>query len=98
MAEGAEGPQAEGAQGPQWKEVGKVVSFFAHPSVAIVELTGGPLKVGDQIRIAGHTTNFEQVVESMELEHQSMQEGSVGQSIGIKVKERVRKNDVVYTA
>ncbi|MBI5253725.1 MAG: translation elongation factor-like protein, partial [Euryarchaeota archaeon] len=56
----------------------------------------GTLSVGDNIRIKGATTDFEQKVESMQIEHASVQKAESGTSIGIKVKDRVRPNDVVY--
>jgi len=52
--------------------------------------------VGDSIHIKGHTTDFEQQVESMQIENESVQEAKKGDSIGVKVKERVRHNDVIY--
>jgi translation initiation factor IF-2 len=52
--------------------------------------------VGDKIRIQGYTTSFEQVIDSMQIDREPVQEAGVGQSVGIKVKERVRPNDVVY--
>ena len=81
----------------QMKEVrvGRVGTYFAHPKAAAIELEDG-LKVGDTIHIKGHTTDFEQEVESMQIENESVQEAKKGDSIGVKVKERVRGNDVVY--
>ncbi len=80
---------------PRMEEIGKVGGFFAHVGAAIVELTA-PLRVGDRIYIKGHTTDFQQVVESMQFEHQPVQEASAGQSVGIKVAQRCRQHDVVY--
>jgi len=54
------------------------------------------LAVGDRILIKGSTTDLEQVVESMQIEHKDVQRAEAGQSIGLKVKERVRENDTVY--
>jgi putative protease len=76
-------------------EVGKITHFFSKISVAIVELTA-PLNVGDEILIKGPTTNVEQKVESMQIEHADVQKASRGQSIGLKVNDRVREHDVVY--
>lgn len=75
--------------------VGRVVTYFAHPEAAAIELDDG-LRVGDSIHIKGHTTDFEQKVESMQIENDPVQEAKKGDSIGVKVKERVRHNDVVY--
>ena len=79
----------------QEQEIGKVSDFFAHPVVAAIELTA-PLKVGDKIHFKGHTTDLEVVVESMQIENQNVQEANAGDSVGIKVPDRVRKTDTVY--
>jgi len=75
--------------------VGKVTNYFTRISVAVVELSG-TLRVGDRISIEGATTNFQQTVESMQIEHQSIKEAKAGQAIGLKVKDRVRPGDTVY--
>jgi putative protease len=77
------------------EKVGEISHYFTKISVAVVELTA-PLKVGDRIAIKGMTTNFEQMVNSMQIEHESMQEAKAGDSIGMKVTDRVRKGDIVY--
>ena len=77
------------------EEVGKISDYFAKIGVAAIELTGS-LSVGDTIHIKGHTTDFEQKVDSMQIEHQSVEKANPGDSIGIKVKDRVRGHDVVY--
>jgi selenocysteine-specific translation elongation factor len=75
--------------------IGNVSDFFARPIVAGVELTA-PLKVGDKIRIKGHTTNLEMTVGSMQLNNANITEAKAGDSIGIKVTDRVRAGDSVY--
>jgi len=77
------------------QEVGKVTHFFSKISVAVVDLTA-TLSVGDRIRVRGPTTDFEQTVESMQIEHENVKTAKAGQSIGLKVKDRVREKDVVY--
>ena len=77
------------------QEVGRVSHFFTKISVAIVELTS-TLSVGDRILIKGPTTNFEQAVDSMQIEHEDVTVARAGQSIGMKVEERVRESDTVY--
>jgi len=74
--------------------IGKVSDFFAHPVVAGIELTA-PLKVGDKIRIKGHTTDLELTVGSMQVDNADVAEAKKGDSIGVKVPERVRKGDTV---
>ena len=75
--------------------IGKVSDFFAHPVVAGIELTA-TLKVGDKIHIKGHTTDLELVVDSMEINNVQVSQAKVGDSVGIKVGERVRRGDAVY--
>ena len=77
------------------QEVGKIAHFFSKISVAVVDLTA-TLSVGDRIRIQGPTTDFEQTVDSMQIEHADVKTANAGQSIGLKVKERVREKDTVY--
>jgi len=76
-------------------EVGKVSDFFAHPVVAGIDMTGS-LKVGDKIHIKGHTTDMELVVNSMQIDNVNVTEAKKGDSVGIKVPERVRPGDIVY--
>ena len=76
-------------------EVGRVSHYFTRINVAVVELKA-PLAVGDRILIKGSTTDLEQVVESMQIEHENVQRAEAGQSIGLKVNDRVRENDTVY--
>jgi translation elongation factor EF-1alpha len=76
-------------------QVGHVSHFFSKISVAIVELTA-PLVVGDRILIKGPSTDFEQVVDSMQIEHNNIQRAEPGQSIGLKTLEHVKEKDVVY--
>jgi len=81
-----------------WKYIGKVTHFFEHPSAGIIELTEDELKVGDKIKIRGHTTDIEQTVDSMQVEHEDIQEAKIGNTVGTKVKDRVREHDIVYKA
>ncbi|HID10084.1 MAG TPA: translation elongation factor-like protein [Candidatus Latescibacteria bacterium] len=76
-------------------EIGKVTGYFTRIGVAAIELTGS-LSIGDTIHIKGHTTDFTQEVGSMQIEHQLIEKAEAGQRVGIKVKERVRKGDIVY--
>ena len=75
--------------------VGTVEDFFAHPVVAGIKLTA-PLKVGDKIRIKGHTTDLEMEVGSMQINNANVNEAGAGDSIGVKVNDRVRAGDTVY--
>jgi len=75
--------------------IGKVSDFFARPVVAGIELTA-PLKLGDKIHIKGHTTDIEFTVDSMQINNVDVKEAKTGDSVGIKVSERVRRGDIVY--
>ena len=77
------------------KLVGKVTHYFSKIGVAVVELSDD-VKVGDRIKVEGATTSFEQVIESMEIENEKVKLATVGQSIGLKMKDRVRLHDNVY--
>ena len=75
--------------------IGTIEDFFAHPVVAGIKLTG-TLKVGDKIRIKGHTTDLEMEVGSMQIDNADVTEAKAGDSIGIKVTDRCRAGDTVY--
>ena len=77
------------------EEVGKVKHFYNKISVAVIELSA-PLKVGDTISIEGHEKAVEQAVDSMQVEHEQVQEAKKGQAIGMKINEAVKEGDVVY--
>jgi putative protease len=76
-------------------EIGKVSDFFARPVVAGIALTGS-VKVGDTIRIHGHTTDLEFSIGSMQIDNANVDEANPGDLIGIKVPDRVRAGDTVY--
>ncbi len=76
--------------------IGSVILFFAKPCVAAIEITSGALSVGDTVRIKGATTDFQQKVESMEIDRKPVPSVTAGQSVGIKVKDRVRQHDKVF--
>jgi putative protease len=77
------------------KEIGLVSHYFVKISVAVVELKEA-LSAGDRILIQGETTNVEQTVESMQIENENIPSAAAGQSIGLKVDQRVREGDKVY--
>ena len=78
------------------KKIGVVTHYFGKITVAILKIEEEGLKIGDTIHFKGHTSDFTQKVESMELEHKVVQEAKVGDPIGIKVSEHAREGDVVY--
>ena len=78
-----------------YEKVGRITHFYSKANVAVIELSA-PLKKGDKIVIRGSTTNIEQTVDSMEIEHKQIADGKAGQNVGMKVAGRVRENDIVY--
>ena len=88
-------PAAQAAP-PGTERIGVVTHYYSHLSVAIVLLETGSLRVGDFIHIRGHTSDFSQPVESMEIDHAHVNEARPGQSFGLRVKEHAREHDVVY--
>ena len=78
-------------------EIGVVSDYFARPMVAGVDLTG-EVKKGDTIRILGHTTDIEISVKEMQIDHAYVDEAFPGDSVGIRVPDRVRRGDKVYRA
>ena len=75
--------------------VGKVSDFFSRPVVAAVELSED-LMVGDRIRIKGHTTDLDEVVTSMQIDNTNVEKAGKGDSVGIKITDRVRRGDEVF--
>lgn len=78
-------------------KVGEIVKFFAKPSVAAIKVTDA-IKVGDELHYKGATTDFTEVVESMEVDNNQVTEAATGSLVGIKVGERVRPGDMVLKA
>lgn len=76
--------------------IGKVTDYFAKIGVVALKIENGELSLGDTIHFSGHTTDFEQKINSMEIEHQAVDSAKTGDAVGIKVKDRVRHNDKVY--
>jgi hypothetical protein len=76
--------------------IGVVTHYYGHLSVAAIRLESGSLSVGDTIRVLGHTSDFRQRIQSMQIEHQAVTEAGKRQEIGLKVTEHARENDLVY--
>jgi len=77
-------------------KIGAITHFFGKVSAGIINLSDGSLKVGDKIHIKGHTSDFEQTVDSMQIDHKPVTEAPKGAQAAIIVKEHVREHDVVY--
>jgi len=78
------------------QEVGRVTHYFGKIGVAAIEITQDSLDVGDTIHVKGHTSDFTQQVESIQIEHETVERATVGQTIGVRVVEHAREHDAVY--
>ncbi len=77
-------------------KIGTITHYFSHLHVAAVEIAEGELHIGDMIHIKGHTSDFMQKVDSMELQHESTNIAKPGDSVGIAMDEYTREHDSVY--
>jgi hypothetical protein len=82
---------------PPGERIGIVTHYFSHIAVAVLKLDpGARLRVGDNIRVQGHTTDFSQRIESLQVDHAPVTEVGRQDDFGLKVREHARENDVVY--
>jgi hypothetical protein len=82
---------------PPGERIGIVTHYFSHLAVAVLKLDpGARLRVGDDIRIQGHTTDFSQRIESLQVDHAPVAEVGPRDDFGLKVRDHARENDVVY--
>lgn len=77
-------------------DIGKVEKYYSRLGVAVIELSDGLLCQGDTVHIKGYTTDFQQVAESLEIEHQRVERVEPGQRAGLKVISKVRPKDRIY--
>ena len=77
------------------KEVGRITHYFSKINVVVVELTES-LSAGDKILVRGSTSDFQQTVTSMQIEHENVEKAERGQSIGLKIDQRAREGDIIY--
>lgn len=78
------------------EKIGDIENFYSKISVAVLNITAGSISKGDNIAIKGSSTDFEMTVESMQIDRADIDSASAGQSIGLKVAERVRPGDEVF--
>ena len=78
------------------QEIGYVSKYFGQISVAAIEITAGKISVGDSIHIRGHTTDTNEKIKSLQIEHNVVENAKKGDSIGIKVTDKVRRKDKVF--
>lgn len=79
------------------KPIGEVIHYFGDLSVAVVKFNQA-FKAGDKAHFKGATTDFEQVVKSIQCDHQTLADVKKGQEVGVKVKSKVRQGDQVFSA
>jgi len=77
------------------KEIGHIKHYYGHIGVGIIELSDA-LKAGDTIHIKGHSSDFIQAVDSMQIEHASVSQAKTGDMVGIKLNQMVHPHDKVY--
>lgn len=77
------------------EEIGKITHYFNKIGVAAIQLTG-VLHVGDTVHVKGHTSDWTQPIDSMQIEHNSVEKAGPGDSVGIKVDGHAHEHDVVY--
>jgi len=77
------------------EQIGVVSNYFEHVGVAVIKLTG-ELKVGDVLKFVGGEVDYDVPVEGMQVNHENVKKAKKGDEIGIKVKEKVRKDYKVY--
>lgn len=78
------------------KKIGVITHYYGHVGVGIIKIEAEGFKVGDTLHFKGHTTDFQQPIDSMQLEHKDVQEAKVGDQVGVKVTEHVRDRDEVF--
>ena len=91
----AEKIETKEKKAPKEKKVGEIAHYFGKIMVAAIKVKA-EIKVGDALHIKGHTTDFEQVIDSIQIEHESIAKAKKGDDIGIKVKDHVREGDEVF--
>lgn len=78
------------------EKVGRITHYFSKINVGVLELSKGELHVGDTIHFKGHTSDFYQKVESIQVENNPVDSAKPGEPVGIKVESPVRENDIVF--
>ncbi|MBN2567281.1 hypothetical protein JXB02_04315 [Candidatus Woesearchaeota archaeon] len=78
------------------EKIGNVTHYFSKISVAVLAITGGSLKVGDEIHIKGHTSDMTFKVDSLQVDHKPVESAKAGDDIAIKVPDHVREHDEVF--
>ena len=78
------------------EEIGKITHYFSKINVGVLEITNGNVHVGDTLHIKGHTTDYYQKIQSMQVEHATVESAEKGMQVGLKVESSVREGDLVF--
>ena len=78
------------------KEIGFIEHYFGHLSVAAIKITAGSLKVGDTVHLKGHTTDFTEKIQSMQIDNKDVAQANAGDDIGVKMIGKCREHDKVF--
>ena len=81
---------------PRGVLVGSIIHYFPHVKAAVIKVDKEGLSVGDHIRVQGHTTDFEEKIKSMQIEHEDVQSVKAGGEIAVKMKGKTRRGDQVF--
>lgn len=77
------------------KPIGAITHYYSKIGVGIIELKDA-VKVGEKIKIKGHSTDIEQDIDSIQIEHKEVEKAKKGDVIGLKVNDKVREGDEIY--
>lgn len=77
-------------------EIGRITHFFDKAKVAVISVQEDSISVGDQIHVLGASANFNQKIESMQIDHKTVDKAKAGQEVAIKVAEKCHRNDKVF--
>jgi putative protease len=78
------------------EEIGKITHYFSKINVGVFEITKGNVQIGDTVHLKGHTTDYYQKIQSMQVEHASVESAQEGMQVGLKVESLVREGDSVF--
>ncbi len=78
------------------RKIGVVAHYYSNIGVGIIKIEADGLKAGDTLHFKGHTSDFQQTIDSLQIEHKEVPEAKVGDMVGVKVNEHVREHDEVF--
>jgi putative protease len=78
------------------QRIGSVTHYYPHVNAGVIQIEAGELRVGDTVHVRGHTTDYYQRIDRIEVDHLAVQSARAGQSVGVHVTQRVREGDGVW--